>query len=146
MKTSAQTVVIGGGIFGTSIVYHLAKEGWQDTVLIEKGELASGTTWHAAGQCPHFIGSLVFGHIHHHGIQLYQSLEAETGQATGWVGSGSIRLARDEEELDWHRNVAGIARQIGYEFHVVGLDEIRRLNPFMELHDVVGGAYTPGDG
>ena len=146
IQSHARVVIIGGGIFGVSILYHLAQEGWQDVVLLEKGELSSGTTWHAAGQCPHFIGDLNMARIHDHGIRMYKSLEEETGQATGWHTSGGIRLARHKEELDWHQHVAGIAKQVGVEAHVVGLDEIRELHPFLELHDVVGGTYTPHDG
>ena len=146
IQSHARVVIIGGGIFGVSILYHLAEEGWRDVVLIEKGELSSGTTWHAAGQCPHFIGDVNMGRIHDHGIRMYKSLEEETGQATGWHTCGGIRLARHKEELDWHEHVAGVAKQIGVETHVVGLDEIRALHPFLELHDVVGGTYTPHDG
>lgn len=146
MKSHAQVVVLGGGIHGVSTLYYLAKEGWTDVVLIEKGELTSGTTWHAAGQCPHFNGSLNFAKICDEGIKMYGSLEAETGQATGWHKAGGIRLARDKDELDWHKNVVGIAKQAGVEAHVVGLDEIRQLHPYLELHDVVGGTYTPNDG
>lgn len=146
MKSHAQVVVLGGGIHGVSTLYYLAREGWTDVVLIEKGELTSGTTWHAAGQCPHFNGSLNFAKICDEGIRMYSTLEKETGQATGWHKAGGIRLARDQDELNWHKNVVGIARQAGVEAHVVGLDEIRKLHPFLELHDVVGGTYTPNDG
>ena len=146
IRSHARVVIIGGGIFGVSILYHLAKEGWQDVVLLEKGELSSGTTWHAAGQCPHFIGSVNMARIHDYGIRLYKTLEEETGQPTGWHTSGGIRLARHKEELDWHRHVAGIAKQVGVETHVIGLEQIRELHPFLELHDVVGGTYTPHDG
>ncbi|MGD9743926.1 MAG: FAD-dependent oxidoreductase [Dongiaceae bacterium] len=146
MKSHARVVVLGGGIFGVSTLYHLAREGWTDAVLVEKGELTSGTTWHAAGNCPHFIGNLGFARIHHYGTELYRRLEAETGQSTGWHGCGSIRLARDAEELDWHRYVGGIARQVGYEFHLVTPDEIRKLHPFVETHEIVGGCYMPHDG
>ena len=146
MKTHARVVVLGGGIHGVSTAYQLAVEGWTDVVLIEKGELTSGTTWHAAGQCPHFNGSLNFAKICDHGIQLYRTLEAETGQGTGWHESGGIRLARDQEELNWHKHVQGIARQAGIESHIIGLDEIRKIHPYLELHDVVGGTYTLNDG
>lgn len=146
MKSQARVVVVGGGIFGVSVLYHLAKEGWSDVVLLEKGELTSGTTWHAAGQCPHFVGDLNLARIHDYGINLYKGLEAETGQATGWHTSGGIRLARNREELDWHRHVASIARQAGIESHVIGLDEIRKLHPFLQLDEVVAGTYTPHDG
>ncbi len=146
MKSHARVLVLGGGIHGVSTLYYLAREGWTDVVLIEKGELTSGTTWHAAGQCPHFNGSLNFAKICDEGIKMYSSLEKETGQATGWHKAGGIRLARDQDELNWHKNVVGIARQAGVEAHVVGLDEIRKLHPYLELHDVVGGTYTPNDG
>ena len=146
MKSQARVVIIGGGVFGASILYHLAKEGWTDCVLIEKGELSSGTTWHAAGQCPHFTGDLNMAKIQDYGIRLYKTLEKETGQATGWHTAGGIRLARHQEELDWHKHVSGIAKLAGYETHVVGLDEIRNIHPYLELHDVVGGTYTPHDG
>ena len=146
MKSHARVVVLGGGIFGVSVLYHLAREGWTDVVLVEKGELTSGTTWHAAGNVPHFVGDLSLARIHHYGTELYSRLEAETGQPTGWRRPGSIRLARDEAEMDWHRHVSGIAKQIGFEFHMVGLDEIRNLHPYLATHDVVGGCYTPNDG
>ncbi|MBZ0122973.1 MAG: FAD-dependent oxidoreductase [Roseovarius sp.] len=146
MKSHARVVVLGGGIHGVSTLYQLALEGWTDAVLIEKGELTSGTTWHAAGQCPNFNGSINIAKISEYSISLYRSLEEKTGQSTGWHQCGGIRLARDRAELDWHRHVAGIARQIGVEAHVIGLDEIRKLHPFVELHDVVGGTYTPNDG
>lgn len=146
MKASARVVVLGGGIHGVGTLYHLAKEGWTDAVLLEKGELTSGTTWHAAGQCPHFNGSLNFAKICDYGIQLYKSLEAMTGQATGWHTCGGIRLARTQDELNWHKHVVSIARQANVEAYVVGLDEIRKLHPFLELHDVVGGTHTLHDG
>ncbi|HYV89898.1 MAG TPA: FAD-dependent oxidoreductase [Candidatus Polarisedimenticolia bacterium] len=146
MKSHARVVVLGGGIFGISVLYHLAREGWSDVVLVEKGELTSGTTWHAAGNVPHFVGDLGLARIHHYGTELYSRLEAETGQPTGWRRPGSIRLARNEAEMDWHRHVGGIARQVGFEFHLVGVDEIRKLHPYLATHDVVGGCHTPNDG
>lgn len=146
MKSHARVAVLGGGIFGVSVLYHLAREGWKDVVLVEKGELTSGTTWHAAGNVPHFVGDLSLARIHHYGTELYSRLEAETGQPTGWRSPGSIRLARDEAEMDWHRHVGGIARQIGFEFHMIGLDEIRKLHPYLATHDVIGGCHTPNDG
>jgi dimethylglycine dehydrogenase len=146
MKSHARVVVVGGGVFGASILYHLAKEGWTDVVLVEKGELTSGTTWHAAGLCPSFIGSLGFANIHTYGINLYKTIEAETGHPTGWHTTGSIRLARDKEELDWHRWTAGLANQVGFEQHILGPDEIKELHPYVDLAGVVGGAHTPDDG
>jgi dimethylglycine dehydrogenase len=146
MKSHARVVVLGGGIHGVSTLYELAHQGWSDVVLIEKGELTSGTTWHAAGQCPHFNGSLNFARIVDHGIRLYRNLEKETGQATGWHECGGIRLARDEEELNWHKHVVGIAKQAGIEAHIVGPEEIRKRHPYVELHEVIGGTLTLNDG
>ena len=86
MKSHARVVVIGGGAMGVGLLYHLAKEGWNDVMLIEKGELTSGSTWHAAGLVPHFIGSLNMAKVHRYGSELYQVLEEETGQTTCWQG------------------------------------------------------------
>ncbi len=146
MKTHARVVVLGGGIHGVSTAYFLAKEGWTDVALIEKGELTSGTTWHAAGLTPNFTGSFPFMKIQDEGIRLYRELEAMTGQATGWHQTGSIRLARNEEELNWHRNVVGIADQAGVEAHIVSRDEIHALHPFLHLDNIIGGTHTPNDG
>ncbi|MCB1832324.1 MAG: FAD-binding oxidoreductase, partial [Geminicoccaceae bacterium] len=93
MSDHSRVVVIGGGMFGVSILYHLALEGWTDTLLIEKGELTSGSTWHAAGQCPNFVGSLSLAHIHHYATRLYPELGERTGQTAGWHGCGGLRLA-----------------------------------------------------
>jgi len=146
MKDQARVVIVGGGIFGVSLLYHLTKEGWSDVVLVEKGELTSGSTWHAAGQCPNFIGGLSIGHIHHYGTQLYPALEAETGQAAGWHGCGGIRLASTSDELDWFKHIEGQSKLIGYEMHIIGPDEIAPLHPFLETFGVIAGAYTVSDG
>jgi dimethylglycine dehydrogenase len=107
MKSHAQVVIVGGGIMGVSLLYHLTKEGWRDIVLIEKGELTSGSTWHAAGQCPHFVGSYNAAKIHNYSNRLYKELEKETGQSTGWHGCGSLRLALKEEDVNWFHYVKG---------------------------------------
>jgi len=100
IKSHAEIAIIGGGIMGVSLLYHLAKEGWKDLVLIEKGELTSGSTWHAAGQCPQMMGSYNLAKVHLHSTNLYKKLEKETGQPTGWHGCGSLRLAYKQEDLD----------------------------------------------
>ncbi len=146
MKSHARVVVVGGGVMGVGLLYHLTKEGWSDVVLVEKGELTSGSTWHAAGLVPHFIGSLNMAKVHLYGSQLYQRLEAETGQATGWHGCGAIRLATDKDEADWFHYVQGVLRCVGAECHLIGPNEIARLHPLLDVEGVVLGAYTPGDG
>ena len=142
MKDQARVAIVGGGIFGVSLLYHLTKEGWSDVVLVEKGELTSGSTWHAAGQCPNFIGGLSIARIHHYGTQLYPALEAETGQAAGWHGCGGIRLASTTDEVDWFKHIEGQSKLIGYDMHIIGPDEIAALHPFLETFGVIAGAYT----
>jgi dimethylglycine dehydrogenase len=146
MKSQARVVIIGGGALGVGLAYHLAKEGWSDVVLVEKGELTSGSTWHAAGLIPHFIGSLSMAKIHYYGADLYKRLEEETGQATGWHGCGSLRLALNQDEVDWFHAVQGVLRQVGAECHLVGPEEIRKLHPLLDTEGVLLGCYTPGDG
>lgn len=146
MKTHVRVVVVGGGVMGVGLLYHLTKEGWSDVALVEKGELTSGSTWHAAGLVPHFIASLNMAKVHCYGSRLYQRLEAETGQATGWHGCGAIRLATNREEADWFRYVQGVLRCVGVECHLIGPSEIADLHPLLDTDGIVLGAYTPGDG
>lgn len=146
MRTHARVVIVGGGMMGCGLLYHLAEEGWSDSVLIEKGELTSGSTWHAAGQCPSFVGSYNLAKIHHYGNTLYPRLEEKTGTYVSWHGSGGIRLAFTEIEVEWFRRVVGIAANIGFHIEVIGPDEIKKLVPYMELTGVIAGAYTTQDG
>ncbi len=146
MKTEARVVVIGGGAMGAGLLYHLTKEGWSDVMLVDKGELTSGSTWHAAGLIPNFIGGLAMAALHDHGIRLYKTLEEETGQATGWHGCGAIRLATKPDEVDWFKYVQGQLRYLGIEMHLIGPDEIRKLHPLLNTKGILAGAYTPNDG
>ena len=146
MKSHARVVIIGGGAMGVGLAYFLPKEGWNDVVLVEKGELTSGSTWHAAGLIPHFIASLNMAKVHFEAPKLYSTLEADTGQATGWHGCGAIRLALTDDEVDWFRYVQGILKQVGAECHLIGPNEIRQLHPLLKVDDVKLGAYTPHDG
>lgn len=146
MKNTARVVIIGGGMMGVGLAYHLTKEGWPDVVLLEKGELTSGSTWHAAGLIPHFIGNLNMAKVHLHGTELYKVLEQETGQATGWHGCGSVRLATNKDEVDWFHQVKGMLDYVGAECHLIGPNEIKNLHPLLDLDGVILGAYTPGDG
>ena len=123
-----RAVIIGGGMMGVGLLYHLALEGWKDIVLVEKGELTSGSTWHAAGQCPSFSGNYNVAKIHQYGNTLYPKLEAMTGQYTGWHGCGGIRLATTPDEVDWFKQVLGFSRNIGFRMELIGPDEIKRLS------------------
>ncbi len=146
MTTHARTVIIGGGMLGVGTLYHLAAEGWTDSILIEKGELTSGSTWHAAGLCAHFVGSPSVARIHAYGIALYRELEKRAPGGIGWHGCGSLRLALTEEEVDWFRRFAGQARHLGFEAHLVGPEEIREIHPCLDTFDVRLGFWTPTDG
>ncbi len=146
MKTSAQVVIIGGGIMGASLLYHLAELGWTDTLLIEKDELTSGSTWHAAGQCPNITGSFNLAKMHAYSNALYPQLESITGQYVSWHKSGGIRLATNPRELAWLKYIQGYAKIIGFNMEIISPDEIMRINPFMTLDGVIAGGYTTDDG
>jgi dimethylglycine dehydrogenase len=137
MQSHAKVVIVGGGIMGVGLAYHLAEEGWKDVLLIEKGELTSGSTWHAAGQCPSFIGN---------SNTLYPRLEKLTGHPTGWHGCGGIRLATSPEEVDWFRHVTGFAANVGFHIEIIGPNRIKELNPWLDTDGVLAGAHTTMDG
>ena len=119
MKTHARVVVIGGGVVGVGTLYHLAKKGWSDVVLIERKELTSGSTWHAAGLLPLFNLSYSVGQIHKYSVKLYDSLEAETGQHVGFKKVSNIRLARTKDRWDEFMYYAGVAETIGIKVNVL---------------------------
>ena len=146
MKTHARVAIIGGGVAGVGLLYHLIKLGWSDVVLVEKSELTAGSTWHAAGNTPHFIGNISMMRIHQASTRLFSTLEAETGQATGFHPCGSIRLATNQEELDQHRHLAGQARNVGLDYEIISPNEMKMISPLVETHGVLAATYTPGDG
>jgi dimethylglycine dehydrogenase len=146
MNKSARIVVVGGGMMGASLLYHLGLEGCTDTLLIEKNELTSGSTWHAAGQCPSITGSYNLAKIHAYGNQLYPRLQALTGQYVSWHPCGGLRLATNAHELAWLKYVYGYSRSIGFGMEIVGLDVIKRLNPFLTTDNVIAAAWTMDDG
>ncbi len=147
MREEARCVIVGGGAMGVGLLYYLAHEGWTDSVLVEKDELSSGSTWHAAGLIPHFIGDLNVAKVHNETVQLYKRLEAETGLNPGWHGCGAVRLAVTDDQADWFHNVKNVMDLNGVEAHLIGHDEIQRLNPLIEdLSDVRLGFHTPHDG
>ena len=118
MKSKAKVVVIGGGVVGVSTLYHLAKKGWSDVVLVERKELTSGSTWHAAGLLPLFNMSYSVGQIHKYSVKFYQELEVETGQNVGFKKVSNIRLARTKDRWDEFMYYAGIAETIGIKVNM----------------------------
>ena len=146
MNGHARIVIVGGGIMGVGLLYHLAEEGCTDALLVEKGELTSGSTWHAAGQCPNFVGNYNLAKIHQYSISLYKKLEDLTGQSVSWHTSGSVRFALTEHDIDWFKHVQGIADNVGFHIEIIGVDKIRQLNPFISTDGVLAGAWTRDDG
>lgn len=146
MRTQARVVVIGGGALGCSLLYHLAKRGWTDTLLVEKNDLTAGSTWHAAGLCTQFNSSLNVTSLLMYSVDLFRRLEAETGQPVDFHGVGSIRLATTPDRMDQYRDHAGLARVAGLPYELIGPEEIGRRAPLLSLAGVIGGAWTPTDG
>jgi dimethylglycine dehydrogenase len=147
MKSEAKVVVIGGGVVGVSALYHLAKKGWgEDVVLLEKAELTSGSTWHAAGLLPLFNMSYSVGQIHKYSVKLYQELQAETGQDVGFRQVGNLRLAMNADRMDEYYQYAATARTIGVEVRFLTPDEVRKIWPLCETDGLVGAILHPGDG
>jgi len=144
----ARVVIVGGGVMGVGLAYHLAHEGWGvEVVLLEKAELTSGSTWHAAGQITHSTSSFGLGKCVDYNIGLYSgALEAETGQAVTWHGCGSFRLAYTEDEMDWLRHTLSVGRSLGFKIELVGPDRVAELHPFYNLEGVLGALHTPDDG
>jgi dimethylglycine dehydrogenase len=146
MKTQARVVVIGGGIVGCSVLYHLTRQGWRDALLVERDELTAGSTWHAAGNCPNFSTSWNVMKLQAYSNRLYRALPAETGQPIGHRQSGSIRLAHTRDRLAEFRHVAGMADSQGLAFEILSPAEMRERHPFLETHDVIAGLWDPDDG
>ena len=146
--THAGVVIVGGGVMGAGLAYHLGHEGWgADTVLLEKAELTSGSTWHAAGQITHSTSSFSLGKCVDYNIGLYSGgLEKETGQPVTWHGCGSFRLAYTADEMDWLRHTLSVGRALGFNIELVGPDRIAELHPFYNLDGVLGALHTPDDG
>ena len=138
--------MIGGGIVGCSTAYHLAKLGWTDTVIVDKHLLTSGSTFHAAGLVGQLRTSANITQLLGYSVELYKSLEAETGQATGWKMNGGLRLACNAERWEEVKRQATTATSFGLEMHLLSAREAQDLWPLMEVHDVVGAAFLPTDG
>src|SRR5262245_4268148 len=142
----ARCVIVGGGIIGCSTAYHLAKLGWNDLLLLERHKLTSGSTWHAAGLVGQLRSSANITQLLKYSVELYDRLEAETGQATGWKRNGGLRLACNPERLTEIRRQATTAHSFGLEMHLLTPREAQALWPLMDIGDLVGAAFLPTDG
>jgi sarcosine dehydrogenase len=146
MQDSAQVVIIGGGIIGCSVAYHLTKMGWNDVVIIDKGELTSGSTWHAAGLVGQLRSERNITRMLQYSVGLYDQLEAETGFATGWKMSGCLHLASTKERMSELKKGATTARSFGLEMNIITPREAYDLCPIISLDGIIGAAYMPTDG
>lgn len=146
MRTHARVVVIGGGVVGVSTLYHLARKGWSDVVLVERKELTSGSTWHAAGLLPLFNMSYSVGQIHRYSVGLYKTLEAETGQSVGLRQVSNIRLARTRDRWDEYMTYAGVAATIGVAVNVLTPAQVKEIWPLCETEGLLGAIQHPDDG
>ena len=142
----SRTVIIGGGVIGCSVAYHLAHEGRQDIVVLERAKLTSGTTWHAAGLVRRLRPSATLTRLIDYSVDLYGKLERETGQATGWVQTGSLTLATNEDRLTNIKRQVSLGRAFGLEAQVVDAAHARDLWPLIETDDVMGAVWSPADG
>jgi sarcosine dehydrogenase len=142
----ARVVIIGGGIVGCSVAYHLAQMGCHDVVLIEQYQLTAGSTWHAAGAVGQLRSSANVTRLLSDSVALYATLEQETGQPTGWKQNGSLRLASTKERQSEFEVAATVARSFGIELHMLSQTEVHEMVPQMKVDDLVCAAYVPSDG
>ena len=142
---SARVAIVGGGIVGCSVAYHLAKAGW-DVALFEQGRLGSGTTWHAAGMVGQLRASNSMTQINKYSAWLYPRLKEETGHDVGWVQTRGLTLGTNEERVSQLRRTAAMAEVVGVEAHLVSPKEAQELWPLIQIDDVLGAVYLPGDG
>ena len=143
LPSTARVVVIGGGAVGCSVLYHLASMGWTDCVLLEKNELTSGSTWHAAGNCPNFVGSWTMMKIQSYSTKLYRELGTLVDYPMNYHVTGAIRLAHSRQRMEEFRHVEAMGRQMGVEFQEMSNREMQDIYPFLETHDLYGGQWDP---
>lgn len=146
MNKKARAVVIGGGVVGVSTLYHLAKHGWTDSILLERKELTSGSTWHAAGLLPLFNMSYSVGQVHKYSVRFYQELAQETGMDTGFRQVTNVRLARSQDRLDEYEYYMGVAETIGVSVRRITVQEIKEQWPYVNTDGLIGGIQHVDDG
>lgn len=146
MKRKARVVVVGGGVVGVSTLYHLARKGWDDVVLVERKELTSGSTWHAAGLLPLFNMSYSVGKLHQYSVRFYHEIQEETGQDVGFKTVSNIRLAACEDRMDEYRYYAGVAQTVGVPVRFITPTEVQELWPMCNIEGLVGAIQHPDDG
>ena len=146
IPTSAQVAIIGGGVVGASCLYHLAKSGWSDSILLERNELTAGSTWHAAGNVPTFSTSWSVMNMQRYSTELYRGLGKAVNYPMNYHVTGSIRLAHSKERMQEFERAKGMGRSQGMDLDILAVSEIKDRYPFIETHDLHGALYDPNDG
>ncbi|MFP4240320.1 MAG: NAD(P)/FAD-dependent oxidoreductase, partial [Rhodosalinus sp.] len=146
MKTTTRVAVIGGGVVGCSVLYHLTKLGWSDVMLIERSDLTSGSTWHAAGGFHTLNGDTNMAALQGYTIRLYKELEEITGMSCGLHHVGGVTLADNRDRFDMLLAERAKHRYMGLDTHIVGPEEIARIAPITNLDGIIGALYDPLDG
>jgi 4-methylaminobutanoate oxidase (formaldehyde-forming) len=146
LKSEARVVVIGGGVGGTSIAYHLTEMGWRDVVLLEKSELTDGTTFHSAGLVGQLRPTETLTKMNMHSVELYRRLADETGVDPGWKEVGSLRLASSKERVEELARLVGRARTFGLPLEIISPEEALELFPLFDPKGVLAAAFDPTDG
>ncbi len=146
LPTQVSVVVIGGGVMGCSTLYHLAKAGISDAILLERNQLTSGTTWHSAAQVRALRSSKNLTDQIKYSVSLYSSLEQETGQSTGWINEGSLSIATNPDRLTFIKRQESLAHLYGVEANSISVGEAKERWPLMNSDDVIGAVWSPGDG
>ena len=147
MTTDTQVVIVGGGIMGVSLAWHLAARGWRDVVLLEKNELTAGSTWHAAGLCTHFAHNATVMEMRAASVRLYRDvLPAESGESAGFHPCGALRVTRSAERMAEFRHVQGLGEFLGHEFRILAPEELARIYPPARMDGLLGAIHEPDDG
>jgi len=146
MRTDVQVAIIGGGIVGASALYWLAKMGWVDSVLLERRELTSGSTWHSAGNTTYFGPYPAMTRLFAGSIRTYLQAESESGQSISFHQTGSLRLAATQRELELFRVYESYYEKLGIPYHIKTPQEVAQLHPLIETDQIFGAAHTPTDG
>ena len=146
MKSHARVVVIGGGVMGCSLLYHLTQLGWRDVVLVEKNELTAGSTWHAAGLCTHYAHHPTVMKLRAHSVRLYKALPRKTGKAVSFHATGALRVTAAADRLREFRHVQGLGKAVGLDFHILSPAELKALYPPVQTAGLLGAIHEPLDG
>ena len=141
--STARVVISGGGVVGTSALYHLAKAGWADCVLLEKNELTAGSTWHAAGNVPTFSTSWSIMNMQRYSTQLYAGLGSEVDYPMNYHVTGSLRLAHSDQRMQEFQRACGMGQHQGMALEILSPDQAQARYPFLETHDLRGALYDP---